>query len=172
VICDSGFPNHLARGLPLWNISAANIMGTQPDFKELLELFNAHKVKYIIVGAYALAFYGVPRATGDFDILVKPGVENARRILSSLNDFGFGSLGLSPDDFRKKGQVIQLGVPPVRIDLLTSITGVSWERADKGKVKNVYGDIPVYYLGKKEFIANKRAIGRRKDAADIEALGL
>ena len=145
-------------------------MEPQPDFEELLALFNAHKVKHIVVGAYALAFHGVPRTTGDIDIFVEPSAQNATHVLDALNEFGFGSLRLRQKDFTKSGWVVQLGVPPVRIDLVTSITGVSWARAYKGKAKGAYGKVPVFYLGKKEFIANKRAIGRRKDAADLEAL--
>jgi hypothetical protein len=146
-------------------------MEIQPDYKELLELLNAHNVDYIIVGAYALAFHGAPRFTGDIDIFVKPDPENAERILAVLKEFGFGSLDLDKSDFQQPDQVIQLGVPPVRVDLLTSLTGVPWQQAYSGKVKAAYGDVPVYFLGRSEFIANKKALGRKKDLADIEALG-
>ena len=146
-------------------------MEIRNDFKELLELFNNHKVEYLIVGGYALAFHGAPRFTGDIDLFVRPARENAERILAALKDFGFGSLDLSEDDFSVPGKVIQLGVPPVRIDIVTSISGVSWERADTGKVPGQYGQTPVCFISRVDFIANKRAIGRRKDAADIEALG-
>ncbi len=146
-------------------------MEAQKDFKELLELFNGHKVEYVIVGAYALAYHGVPRFTGDIDIFVKPSLNNAQRILYALSDFGFGSLKLTLDDFQNPDSVIQLGVPPVRIDIITSITGVTWIEADKGKLEGVYGDIPVYFLGREQYIANKRAIGRKKDIADLESLG-
>jgi hypothetical protein len=146
-------------------------MEVQKDFRELLELFNAHNVEYVIVGAYALAFHGVPRFTGDIDILVRPSPDNARKILSALTDFGFGSLALTADDFQKPDSVIQLGVPPVRIDVITSITGVAWKEADKGKREGLYGDVPVYFLGRDQYIANKRAIGRKKDLADLESLG-
>lgn len=146
-------------------------MEAQQDFKELLKLFNGHKVEYVIVGAYALAYHGVPRFTGDIDIFVKPSLNNAKRILSALSDFGFGSLNLTIGDFQNPDSVVQLGVPPVRIDIITSITGVTWLEADEGKVEGVYGDIPVYFLGKEQYIANKRAIGRKKDLADLEALG-
>ena len=146
-------------------------MEAQKDFKELLELFNGHKVEYMIVGAYALAYHGAPRFTGDIDIFVKPSLENAQRILSALADFGFGSLNLTIDDFQNPDSVVQLGVPPVRIDIITSITGVTWQEADKGKLEGVYGDIPVYFLGREQYIANKRAIGRKKDLADLESLG-
>lgn len=146
-------------------------MEAQKDFKELLELFNGHKVEYIIVGAYALAYHGAPRFTGDIDIFVKPSLDNAQRILSALSDFGFGSLNLTIDDFQNPDSVVQLGVPPVRIDIITSITGVTWKEADKGKLEGVYGDIQVHFLGREQYIANKRAIGRKKDLADLESLG-
>jgi len=146
-------------------------MEIQPDFRELLRLFNAHKVNYLIVGAYALAFHGVPRYTGDIDIFIQPEPENSRRIIAALNEFGFASLGLTPEDFEKPDQIIQLGVPPVQINLITSIMGVSWDEAFSGRVKGKYGDIPVNYIGRKHLIMNKRALGRKKDLADLEALG-
>lgn len=146
-------------------------MEIQPDFKELLALFNAHKVEYIIVGGYALAFHGAPRTTGDIDILVKPDSQNAKRIIAALNEFGFQSLGLTPKDFENPQKVVQLGVPPVRIDIIASLTGVSWEEAWSGKINGLYGDIPVHYLGRLQFLSNKKAIGRKKDLADLESLG-
>ncbi len=146
-------------------------MEVQPDFKDLLALFNAREVDYLIVGAYALAFHGVPRYTGDMDILVKPDASNAKRTWAALKDFGFGSVGLKPEDFESPDKVIQLGVPPVRVDLLTSITGISWEEAFSGRVKGKYGEVPVNYIGREQFILNKRELGRKKDLADLEALG-
>jgi hypothetical protein len=146
-------------------------MEIHSDFKGLLELFNKHGVEYVIVGGYALAFHGAPRVTGDIDLFVRPTTENAERILSALDDFGFGSLSLSREDFATPGMVIQLGVPPVRIDIVTGVSGVSWEKADGGKVPGRYDDTPVFFIGREDFILNKRATGRAKDAADIEALG-
>ena len=146
-------------------------MEIQQDFKELLELLNARKVEFVIVGAYALAFHGVPRFTGDIDILVKPDTENASKILAALKDFGFGSLDLNESDFNVPDKVVQLGVSPVRIDFITSLTGVTWQKAFTGKIKGHYGDIEVYYLSREELISNKKALGRNKDIADIEALG-
>jgi hypothetical protein len=146
-------------------------MEIRTDFKELLELFNKHKVEYLIVGGYALAFHGAPRVTGDIDLFVRPTNENAARILAALDDFGFGSLDLSQEDFTTPGMVVQLGVPPVRIDIITHVSGVPWEKADTGKAAGFYGDVPVFFIGRDDFIANKRATGRIKDAADIEALG-
>jgi len=146
-------------------------MEVQPDFRDLLALFNAHEVDYMIVGAYALAYHGAPRYTGDIDILVRPDSENAQRILHALDEFGFGSVHLTVEDFAVPDKVVQLGVPPVRVDIVTSITGVSWEEAAAGRQPGYYGDVAVYYIGRKQFIFNKRATGRKKDLADIEALG-
>ncbi len=147
-------------------------MEVQQDFRDLLALFNAHNVDYIIVGAHALAYHGAPRYTGDMDLLIRPDPENAQRILQALNEFGFGSLGLVAEDFATPGQVIQLGVAPVRVDIVTSITGVTWEDAAAGQVQGKYGNVSVRFIGRKEFILNKQALGRKKDQADLEALGV
>lgn len=137
-------------------------MEVQKDFRDLLELFNAYKVEYLIVGAYALAFHGAPRYTGDMDIFVRPDPENARCIMAALNDYGFGSVGLAAADFESGDRVVQLGFLPVRVVIVTSITGVSWDEAVSGGVEGVYGDVPVYYIGREQFISNKRALGRKK----------
>ncbi len=146
-------------------------MEIQTDFRELFEFFNAHKVQYLIVGSYALAFHGVPRYTGDIDVYVKPDKENANKIIKALTDFGFGSIGLDVSDFVSEDKVVQLGVSPVRIDIITSISGVDWKTAFNGSVDGYYGDVPVKYIGRSEFIQNKKASGRKKDLADLEALG-
>ena len=146
-------------------------MEVQEDFKELLELFNVHKVKYLIVRGYVLAYHGAPRYTGDIDIFVKPDTENALCILKALNEFGFGSVDLKEEDFRSPNKVVQLGYPPVRIDIITSISGVSWDQAFKEREKGKYGNVPVYFIGREHYILNKRASGRKKDLADLEALG-
>jgi hypothetical protein len=143
----------------------------QPDFRDLLALFAAHKADHIVVGAHALAFHGAPRFTGDMDILVRPDSPNAQRVLDALAEFGFDSLGLTVDDFAQPGRVVQLGVPPVRIDIVTSLTGVSWDAAWAGRVSGPYGGLTVCYLGRNEYVRNKRAVGRRKDLADLEAIG-
>lgn len=145
-------------------------MEAQKDFKELLKLFNKHKVEYVIVGAYALAFHGCPRYTGDLDILVKPDLSNAKNILEALKEFGFGSLNLTVEDFFSEKKVVQLGVPPIRIDILTSLTNVTWKQISSNRVKGKYGNISVNFIGKDELIANKKALGRHKDLADIEAI--
>jgi hypothetical protein len=92
-------------------------------------------------------------------------------VLTALEQFGFASLGLRTEDFTTPGQVIQLGRVPVRVDLLTSITGVTWEEADVGKVSGQLGGVPLFFLGREQYVANKRATGRHRDLADLEALG-
>ncbi len=146
-------------------------MEVQKDFRDLLELFNKYKVDYIIVGAYALGFYVAPRYTGDLDVFVRPDPINARSIMQALHEFGFGSVGLTAADFEEEGKVVQLGFLPVRVDIITSITGVSWEQARSGRVKGQFGDLTVHYIGRDDFITNKRALGRKKDIADLEAIG-
>ena len=145
-------------------------MEIQEDFSELLKLFNKNEVKFIIVGGYALAFHGAPRYTGDIDLYVKPEKDNAACVITSLKEFGFGDLGLKQSDFTLPGNVVQLGVPPVRIDIVTSISGVTWDEAYSAKINANYGNVNVNYLGRKEIIANKKSIGRKKDLADLEAL--
>jgi hypothetical protein len=146
-------------------------MEVQPDFRDLLALLNEHEVEYLIVGGYALAFHGAPRFTGDIDILLRPDSANARRVLAALADFGFSFQNLTAADFENPNKVVQLGAPPVRIDLITSISGVSWEEAATSKEPGSFGDVAVSYIGKRQFITNKRTMGRKKDLADIEALG-
>ena len=146
-------------------------MEVQQDFKELLALFNALHVKYIIVGGYALAFHGAPRMTGDIDIFVEPNEDNAFKILEALKKFGFGNIGLKIEDFTQRNNVIQLGRPPVRIDILTSLTGISWKKAYATKKKGKYGKLSVFFINRELLMKNKRSIGRKKDQADLEALG-
>ena len=146
-------------------------MAVQPDFRELLECFNASSVEYLIVGSYALAFHGAPRYTGDMDLLVNPTRENAERVLSALADFGFGSLGLVPEDLDRPDQILQLGVPPVRVDIITSIEAVSWQEAWEGRVQGACGGVPACFLGREQYVTNKRAVRRPKDIADLAALG-
>jgi len=140
------------------------------DFKELLESFNAQKVEYVIVGGHALAFHGAIRATKDIDLYVRPTEANSHRIMSALEAFGFGQVGLAAADFQKPGQIVQLGYPPVRVDLVTSIEGVSWEQVAAGISMGEYGGEPVPFIGRAEFIANKKAAGRLQDLADAERI--
>ena len=141
------------------------------DFRELLELFNAKGVEYMIVGSYALAYYGAPRYTGDLDIFVRRTEVNAQRIIGALNEFGFAFPNLTWNDFVKDDTVIQLGVPPVRIDILTFLSGMDWNTASSHKVPDEIDGVPVFVIGREDYIVNKKASGRAKDLADIEALG-
>jgi len=145
-------------------------MQVQKDFKELLELFNKHNVEYVIVGAYALAFHGCPRYTGDLDLLVKPDANNGEKIIEAIKEFGFESLNLTIEDFSSPEKVVQLGVPPIRIDLITSLTALTWKQVESHKVKGEYANTPVYFIGKTELIINKKSLGRHKDLADIESI--
>ncbi len=146
-------------------------MEVQPDFRELLALFYAYNVECMIVGGYALALRGAPRLTGDLDIFVRPTTDNTRRILAASNDFRFGSLNLTAGDFSTQDRVVQLGVAPVRVDRMMSLSGVSWENCFEGRQPGAYGEVPVTFIGREQFIANKRAIGRLQELADLEALG-
>jgi hypothetical protein len=145
-------------------------MNFNRDFEELFAFFNTRSVKAVIVGGYAFAFHAKPRYTKDIDIFVEPTTENAARVLDALADFGFGGLGLTVADFVPAGHTIQLGVQPNRIDLLTMIDCVSFDEAWAGRAEGKYGAQTVHYIGRAEFIRNKRASGRDIDLIDIKAL--
>lgn len=145
-------------------------MEVQKDFRELLELFNKHNIEYMIVGGYALAFHGAPRYTGDLDILIRPDSLNAGLIMAAMEEFGFGSVGLTSADFEKPDNIIQLGVPPIRIDIITSLTGIPWESAFENRVQGSYGDVQVHYICREQFILNKRSLGRKKDIVYTQIL--
>jgi len=124
----------------------------------------------VVVGALALAFHGYPRYTGDVDILIRQEPANAARVVAALATFGFGSLGITDEDLLGERAVIQLGHPPVRIDLLTSISGVSFDDAWLGKVAGDFDGVPVHYVGRAELLRNKQAAGRPKDLGDAAEL--
>ncbi len=145
-------------------------MKVERDFKEVLELFEKHNVKYCIVGAFAFGLYAVPRYTKDMDILVKPEIENGNQILGALNDFGFGSLEITADDLCHEGQVIQLGYEPLRIDLITSIEGIGFDEIWENRTRANYGNIEVNFIGLDELIRTKKIAGRKQDLADLEKL--
>ncbi len=145
-------------------------MKVEKDYEDLLRFFNKHKVKYCVVGAFAVAFYSKPRYTKDIDILVEPSFENGNKIVEALKDFGFGGLGLVADDFAKEGQIIQLGYEPVRVDIITSIGGCSFEDIWKNKHAGEYGTEKIFFIGKNELIKSKMAVNRKHDQADLESL--
>jgi hypothetical protein len=141
------------------------------DWRAFIESLNSHGVEYVVVGAVALAHHGFPRYTGDLDVLVRNSTENTKRVESALAEFGFAALGLKAADFSDTYRVIQLGVPPHRIDILTSLTGVTFDAAWAGRVEAVVGETRVSFIGREALILNKRMTGRTKDKADLEALG-
>ena len=145
-------------------------MRLQRDLKEFIGLLNSGSVEYCIVGGWALGFHGRPRYTQDIDILIRATEVNATLLEGAIRAFGFGSLGLTARDFLAPGQVIQLGHPPNRIDILTSITGVTdkeiWESVEAGELDG----IPVFFLGRNALIKNKKATDRPRDRADVEEL--
>ena len=145
-------------------------MKVEKDYEELLKLFNKYRVKYCIIGAYAVAFYTKPRYTKDMDILVEPNIENGKRITGALNEFGFKSLDLSEKDFSQKGKIIQLGYEPIRVDIITSIQGCTFKEVWKGKVLETYGKEKVHFIGIDELIKNKKASNRKQDQVDLDTL--
>lgn len=142
----------------------------QSDLNEFVALLNLRKVDYLVVGGYAVAFHGHPRFTGDIDFLVRATADNAQRLLAVLREFGFGSLNLSLEDLTTEGRVVQLGRPPNRIDLLTRISGVTFEEAWAGRVSGNLGAHRVDFLGWDALIQNKTVTGREKDRADVTKL--
>jgi len=145
-------------------------MSLNTDLREFIELLNSRGVEYVIVGAHSLAFHARPRYTGDLDILVRPSPENAAKLVSLLRDFGFAKGDLAESDFTVPEQMIQLGRAPNRIDLLTSISGVTVEDAFSTRMLAELEGLPVFVLSKEALILNKRAVGRPQDMADLESL--
>jgi len=141
-----------------------------PDFRDLLSAFNAHSVEYLVVGAYALAAHGRVRATGDLDVWVRPEANNAKRVMEALRAFGAPLHDLNEDDLTRPGTVFQVGVAPLRIDVLTGIDGVTFEEAWAGKITAKFADQTVPVLSARHLIVNKRAVGRTQDVADVEWL--
>lgn len=140
------------------------------DFKELLGLLSANQVEYLVVGGFALGFHGAPRSTGDIDIWIRASEENAKRMENVLNQFGLSSLGYRTSYFLDKNSVIQLGVPPVRIDIMMDISGVEFNDAYKNRAITENAGMVINYISKEDFIKNKKASGRLKDLADIESI--
>lgn len=145
-------------------------MNLEPDFMEFIEWLNKHKVDYMVVGGYALAFHGEPRFTGDMDIWINCTEENAEKMMAVMRDFGMSTLGFTKADFRNDNIVKQIGQPPLRIDILGAIDGVRYEEAVKNKQHFKTGKLIIHYIGVKDFIKNKEAVGRKKDLADVKKL--
>lgn len=142
----------------------------QTDLSEFVGLLNSRNVEYLVVGGHAVAFHGHPRYTGDIDFFINPKVENARRVLDVLASFGFSDLGMTVDDLTVPNRVIQLGRPPNRIDILTSISGVCFDEAWLSRAPADLGGHSVNFLGWDALIKNKTASGRDKDQLDVKTL--
>ncbi len=141
-----------------------------PDFKEFLRLLNAHKVEYLVIGGYAVGYHGYPRATADLDIWVAARPANAARIVAALKEFGFDLPDLSPELFLREWQIIRLGVPPVRIEIATTISGVDFAESHAERIEDTLDGVPVSLISLKHLKANKKAAGRHEDLADLEHL--
>lgn len=145
-------------------------MKLQRDLREFIGLLNSRGVEYLVVGGHAVAFHGYPRFTGDIDFFVAANEENARGLMTVLADFGFGGLGIDVAALTRPRQIVQLGRPPNRIDLLTSISGVDFAEAWGSRIAGELDGLPVFYIGREALLANKLASGRPKDLADADEL--
>ena len=146
--------------------------GLNPDFADLLILLADSGVNFLVVGAYALALHGAPRASGDIDVFVRPSPENAQRVYEALTRFGapLASAQVGATDFAQAGMVYQIGLPPRRIDIMTEISGVSFDEAWASRVMADIGGHPVAFIGRDALVKNKEASGRPKDIADVARL--
>ncbi len=140
------------------------------DFKEFIESLNANRVHYLVMGGYAVAFHGHPRYTKDLDIWVEYNRENASGLVKALDQFGMRSLGLTSEDFSLPDQVIQIGYPPNRIDIMTSASGIEFSEAYEHRINVKINGIEVNFINLADLIKNKKATGRLQDLADLENL--
>ena len=145
-------------------------MDLAPDFDEFCALLLDRRVEFVIVGAHALALHGAPRFTGDLDILVRPALDNAERLMAALDEFGFAEIPMTAAQLISPRTVLEMGVVPVQIHVMSAIDGVAWEEVWNGRVEAPFGTRTVPFIGRAEFLKNKRAAGRPKDLADIAAL--
>jgi|ERR1041384_1033968 hypothetical protein len=145
-------------------------MNLQKDLREFVELLNALEVHFLIVGAFAVAHHGYVRYTADLDVFVEKSTENAEKIVRAIREFGFGGVGVTPEDFTHKDQIVQLGVAPNRIDILTTLTGVSFDEAWSSRELGNIGGLTVPVISQALLKQNKLATGRPKDLADLEYL--
>ena len=141
------------------------------EWREFLACLNASAVEYLVVGAVAVAHHARPRLTNDLDIWVRPSLENGQRIEQALRSFGFASLGFQASDFEHPDSIVQLGVPPLRIDLITSISGLnSFDEAWAERSPGILGEIATNFIGRRSLLTNKQSVARPRDLGDIEAL--
>ena len=140
------------------------------DFREFLQLLNSRKIEYLVIGGYAVGYHGYPRATGDMDVWIAMTEKNAGEMVRVLKEFGFDLPELRKELFLKKGNVIRMGVPPMRLEILTSVDGVAFEACFKNRIVADFGMFKVNFISKEDLLLNKRASGRPKDLADFDRL--
>jgi len=140
------------------------------DFKEFLQLLNSNKIEYLVIGGYAVGFHGYPRATGDMDIWIAINEQNAQKMVGVLKKFGFNLPELRKELFLKEKKVIRMGIPPMRLEILTSIDGVSFKTCFNNRIIADFGDFKVNFISKDDLLINKRASGRPQDLVDFEKL--
>lgn len=145
-------------------------MRVEKDYEEFIRLLNKHKVRYCITGSFAVGVYGYARYTKDIDILIEPTDENAVRILKALKEFGFGKVGLKESDFTREGNIIQLGYEPIRIDIMTAVSGASFSDVWRTKRKVLFGKTKAFFMGKKMLLKVKRSAARKQDMLDISKI--
>jgi acetolactate synthase regulatory subunit len=145
-------------------------MPLHKDLREFVELLNSNAVDYLVVGAFAVAHHGFPRYTADLDLLIRPSAENVQRVLHVLAQFGFGSIGIQAADLDCEGKVVQLGVKPNRIDLITSLSGVSFDEAWNSREQGDLDGVAARFIGRSALLRNKESTGRAKDLGDAEEL--
>lgn len=140
------------------------------DYREMLQILLGNKVKFIVVGAYAMGAQGYPRATGDFDVWVEPSAENSPKVYNSIKEFGAPLREITPDSFTERGIIYQIGVVPRRIDIITFINGVDFDKAYEEREEIEVENIKIPFLSKKNIIKNKESTGRDKDKLDVKYL--
>ena len=145
-------------------------MDISQDYRDLFKVLNKHKVKYLIVGAYAVIYYTEPRFTKDMDIWVKADIKNANRLYNALKEFGAPLKAISPEDFTDNRLIYQIGVAPIRIDIIAGLSGISFDVAWENRVKSKYGDIVINVVGIKELIKLKKTTKRKQDLLDLDEL--
>jgi hypothetical protein len=145
-------------------------MNIQQDFEELFELLGRHKVDFMVVGGYAVAFHGFPRFTKDIDIFFRPSPDNVEKLRQALKDFGFTEEDLSPGLFDKPGNIVTFGVEPMRVDFVNRIDGVSYADAEAGRTEGRYGKARVFFIGKSDLLKNKTSTNRPQDKLDADNL--
>lgn len=145
-------------------------MDISSDYRDLFRILNKHRVKYLIVGAYAVIYYTEPRFTKDIDIWIKACAKNAHRLYEALKEFGAPLRDIHPEDFTNKNLVFQIGVAPIRVDIIMGIPGLSFDSAWKERTRSKYGNVSINILGIKELVSSKKKVGRAQDILDVDKL--